>query len=154
GLNPNAAAPLGPFLPKGVDALANDEVILLEWTNSALNKLPLGSKLQLKYFNPDVEGEGKLETHELTLRGYITFDRNAPNPRPAAHAPNLPPEIRGVTDAKANLFDWDRPPVLPKEKIRDRVPNKHPRNIFYTGNKATPMAYVNLATARALFKSQ
>lgn len=156
GLNPTAPAPLGPFLPKGVTALADGEVILLEWPNSELNRLPIGSKIRIAYFNPDVEGEGKLEQKELTLRGYITFDSAVPAPdrRPAARDRNLTPEIRGVTDDKANLFDWDRPPVLPKEKIRDRVPNRHPRNIFFTGNKATPMAYVNLATARELFKSK
>lgn len=144
GLNPSAAAPLGPFLPPGVSDLADGEVVLLEWPNSPLNKLPTGSKIRATYFNPDVEGEGKLESAELTLRGYLPLSG-------ATRDPNLTPEIRGVTDARANLFDWDRPPVLPKEKIRTRVPNAHPRNIFYTGNKATPMAYVNLATARRLF---
>jgi putative ABC transport system permease protein len=147
GLNPGAAAPLGPFLPKGVSTLADGEVVLLEWPNSELNRLPPGTKLRITYFNPDVEGEGKLEEKSLTLRGYIPLAA-------AARDRNLTPEIRGVTDDRANLFEWDRPPVLPKEKIRERVPNKHPRNIFFTGNKATPMAYVNLATARDFFKSR
>ncbi|MBN9117688.1 MAG: ABC transporter permease [Planctomycetes bacterium] len=147
GLNPGAAPPLGPFLPKGVAALADGEVVLLEWPNSELNRLPAGTKLKLTYYNPDVEGEGKIEERELTLRGYVPLSG-------AARDRNLTPEIRGVTDDRSNLFDWDRPPVLPNKKIRERVPNKHPRSIFYTGNKATPMAYVNLATARAFFKSQ
>jgi ABC-type antimicrobial peptide transport system permease subunit len=154
GLDPGAAAPLGPFLPKSVTALADGEVILLDWPNSELNRLPSGTKLRLTYFDPDVEGEGKLEEKQLTLRGYITFAPGAPDRRPAARDRNLTPEIRGVTDDKANLFDWDRPPVLPKEKIRARVPNNHPRSIFFTANKGTPMAYVNLATARTLFKSR
>ncbi|MFO0824817.1 MAG: ABC transporter permease [Gemmataceae bacterium] len=47
GLNPAAAAPLGPFLPKGVDSLADGEVVLLQWTGSELKDLPLGSKLRL-----------------------------------------------------------------------------------------------------------
>ena len=119
----------------------------LDWPNSALNRLPPGTKLKLTYYNPDVEGEGKLKEAELTLCGYIPLAG-------AARDRNLTPEIRGVTDIKADLFDWDRPPVLPKEKIRERVPNTHPRSIFYTGNKATPMAYVNLATARKLFGSR
>ena len=123
-----------------------DEVILLDWPNSRFDRIPTGAKLRITYFHPDVEGEGKLEASELTLRGYLPLSG-------AARDPNLTPEIKGVTDARANLFDWDRPPVLPKEKIRERVPNAHPRNIFYTGNKATPMAYVNLATARKLFRA-
>ena len=154
GLDPGAAAPLGPFLPKGVTALADGDVILLDWPNSKFDHIPTGAKLRITYFHPDVEGDGKLEASELTLRGYISFDSSSPDRRPAARDPNLTPEIKGVTDARANLFDWDRPPVLPKEKIRERVPNTHPRNIFYTGNKATPMAYTNLATARKLFKGR
>ncbi len=154
GLNPEAAAPLGPFLPKGAPALADGEVVLLNWPNMKLDKLAVGTKIRIEYFNPDVEGEGKLERSELTLRGYISFDAAAPDRRSAARDRNLTPEIKGVTDDKANLFDWDRPPVLPKEKIRARVPNSSPRNIFFTAHKATPMAYVNLATARALFKSK
>jgi ABC-type antimicrobial peptide transport system permease subunit len=147
GLNPAAAAPLGPFLPKDVPNLADGEVVLLDWQRSELNRLPAGTKLQIRYFDPEVEGEGKPQDAELTLRGYIPLAG-------AARDRNLTPEIRGVTDAKANLFDWDRPPVLPKETIRARVPEKHPRSEFFTTNKATPMAYVNLATARKLFGSR
>jgi len=147
GLNASAEAPLGPFLPKGVGALADDEVVLLDWTGSELKGLQPGTKLRMTYFDPEVEGEGKLKETELTLRGYI------PLAGPARDR-DLTPEIRGVTDARADLHNWDRPPVLPKEKIRARVPDKHPRAIFFNTNKATPMAYVNLATARKLFGSR
>lgn len=149
GLNPGAAPPLGPFLPPGVSSLVDNEIILLEWNGSPLNRLPVGSKLRMDYFDPEVEGEGKLKSVELTLRGYIPLDN-------AARDRDLVPEIRGVTDPRANLYDWDRPPVLPKEKIRARVPDKppHPRGTFFNTNKATPMAYVNLATAERLFASR
>jgi putative ABC transport system permease protein len=150
GLNAAAEAPLGPFLPKGVSTLGNDEVVLLDWPGSELKGLPDGTKLRIAYFDPEVEGDGKLKEAELTLRGYIPLAG-------AARDRNLTPEIRGVTDIKADLFNWDRPPVLPKEKIRARVPEKpvrHPRGVFFDTNKATPMAYVNLATARKLFGSR
>ncbi len=148
GLNPAAEKPLGPFLPPGKNTLADGEVVLLQWPGSELNGLPDGTKLRIDYFDPEVEGEGKLKHDELTLRGYI------PVSVPARDERDLTPEIKGVTDARANLFDWDRPPVLPKEKIRARVPDKHPRAIFFNTHKATPMAYVNLATGRNLFKSR
>jgi putative ABC transport system permease protein len=147
GLNPAAAEPLGPFLPKGVETLADDEVVLLEWQGSELNGLPVGTKLRMTYFDPEVEGEGLLKATELTLRGYI------PLTGPARDR-DLTPEIRGVTDVRAELHDWDRPPVLPREKIRERVPDKHPRAAFFNTNKATPMAYVNLATGEKLFASR
>lgn len=154
GVNPAAEPPLGPFLPPGVTSLADDEVILLEWDRSPLNGLPIGTRLRLTYYHPDVEGEGQLETAELTLRGYVSFRRESPNYRPATRDPNLTPEIAGVTDARANLYDWDRPPVLPNERIRQRVPDKHPRGVFFTVHRATPMAYVTLATARRLFQGR
>ena len=150
GLNAAAEAPLGPFLPKGVSFLNNDEVVLLDWPGSELKGLAPGAKLRIAYFDPEVEGEGKLKEAELTLRGYTPLTG-------AARDKDLTPEIRGVTDVKADLYNWDRPPVLPKERIRERVPEKpvrHPRGAFFTENKATPMAYVNLATARTLFGSR
>ncbi|MBP3953880.1 ABC transporter permease [Gemmata sp. G18] len=152
GLNPSAAAPLGPFLPRGVTALADNEVILLDWPGSELKGLSSGAKLRMTYFDPEVEGEGRLKEAELTFRGpeYLPLTG-------AARDKDLTPEIRGVTDARANLFNWDRPPVLPGDKIRARVPEKptpHPRGTFFNTNKATPMAYVNLATGRKLFGSR
>ncbi len=150
GLNANAAEPLGPFLPKGAAVLADDEVILLDWQGSELKGLATGSKLRIAYFDPEVEGEGKLKEAELTLRGYVPLGG-------ATRDKNLTPEIRGVTSDDADLYDWDRPPVLPGEKIRTRVPKgppPHPRGDFYSRNKSTPMAYVNLPTARKLFGSR
>ncbi len=149
GLNPTATAPLGPFLPAGVDAIANDEIVLLEWTGSQLNKVPVGTKVSISYFDPEVEGEGELKAAELSLKGYIPLAG-------AARDPNLTPEIKGVTDPRADLYNWDRPPVLPNAKIRARVPDKppHPRGTFFNTNKATPMAYVNLATGTKLFGSR
>jgi ABC-type antimicrobial peptide transport system permease subunit len=151
GLDVNAASPLGPRdlapMPVGPEPLADDEVDLLDWPGSELSKLPRGTKVRMSFFDPEVEGEGQLKTAELTLRGYIPFTG-------PARDKDLTPEIRGVTDAKANLYDWDRPPVLPKEKIRARVPDKHPRSTFFNQFKGTPMAYVNVATARKLFGSR
>lgn len=150
GLNLDAPEPLGPFLPKGLAALGDDEVVLLDWPGSELKGLAPGAKLRMTYFDPEVEGEGRLKETELTFKGYVPLSG-------AARDKDLTPEIRGVTDAGANLFNWDRPPVLPGDKIRARVPEKpvpHPRGTFFNTNKATPMAYVTLATARKLFASR
>ncbi|MCS6864216.1 MAG: FtsX-like permease family protein, partial [Gemmata sp.] len=147
GLNPAARSPLGPFLPPGVDTLGDDDIVLLEWDGSDLNGLPPGTPIRLRYFDPEVEGAGVVKEATFTLRGYIRF----PGPAQDRH---LVPEIAGVTDARADLYNWDRPPVLPKETIRQRVPDKHPRSQFFNVHKATPMAYLTLATARRLFSSR
>jgi ABC-type antimicrobial peptide transport system permease subunit len=144
GLNAAAAAPLGPFLPKGVEALADNEVVLPDWAENPFHGLAPGIPLTLTYYHPDVEGEGKVLTANLTFRGFIPLTG-------AANDRDLTPAVRGVTDERANLFDWDRPPMLPKERIRARVPDNGPRAKFWNTYRATPMAYVNLATAERLF---
>ena len=120
GLNLATKPPLGPFLPQGVSELRDGEAVLLDWVENPLGGLAPGTKLKLTYFNPDVEGDGKKETAELTLRGYI------PMTGPAKDR-DLTPVIRGVTDERAKMFDWDRPPMLPKEEIQKRVPDNSPR---------------------------
>lgn len=156
GLNTAAASPLSPVelapqpAPEAPQPLGDDEVELLDWPGSELNKLQPGTKIRLVYYDPEVEGEGLKREAELTLRGYIPF-------KGPARDKDLTPEIPGVTDARAELRDWNRPPVLPKAEIERRVPEKpvaHPRGTFFTQNKAVPMAYVNVATARKLFKSR
>lgn len=148
GLNLAATAPLGPFLPKGVDAIGEDDIVLVSgWPGDPFRGLPTGTKLTMKYYNPDIEGEGKVETAELTLRGTI------PLTGPARDR-GLIPLVRGMTDERADLFSWDRPPMLPKERIKVRVPDNSPRSQFWTANKATPMAYLSLGTAQKLFASR
>ncbi len=147
GLNVEAKPPLGPFLPKGVESLEDNEIVLLTWTGSALNGLPEGTKLRIAYFNPEVEGEGKLEQTELTLRGYVPL-AGATNDR------DLTPPVRGMTDDRSDLRNWDRPPMLKREVVQARVPDSHPRAKFWNSQKATPMAYVNFYTAENLFRSR
>jgi ABC-type lipoprotein release transport system permease subunit len=156
GLNTLAASPLSPIelapqpAPSGPRELGDDEVDLLEWPGSELNGLQPGTKIRLVYFDPEIEGEGLKREAQLTLRGYVPF-------KGAARDKDLTPEIPGVTDPRAELRNWNRPPVLPKVEIERRVPEKpkaHPRGTFFTQHKAVPMAYMNTATARKLFKSR
>ncbi|HVL10945.1 MAG TPA: FtsX-like permease family protein, partial [Gemmata sp.] len=155
GLNPAAPAPLGQFLPPGLTSLADDEVVLLEWSGSELDKLPDRTELTLAYYDPEVEGEGKLRTAKLTLRapaGYLQL----PAGRVARDRYRyLTPQIRGVTDLRTRLDEIDLPPVLPKQKTDERLPPGHPRRQFIDSpDKATPIAFVNLATAEKLFGSR
>ena len=43
---------------------------------------PIGSKIRLDYFNPEVEGTGELRTVELSLRGYVPPRRSRSRPGP------------------------------------------------------------------------
>jgi len=144
GLNASAAAPLGPFLPTGVAELKDNEVVLPEWAESPFRGLAPGTPLTLTYFHPDIEGEGKKLTAPLTFRGFIPLAG-------AANDRDLTPAVRGVTDEAAKLFEWHRPPMLHKDRIKERVPDNGPRARFWNTYRATPMAYVNLATAERMF---
>lgn len=153
GLRLDGSPPLGGFLPEGITFLADSEVVLLDWDGSELNNLLDGTELKLTYYDPEVEGEGIIRTAKLKLRTpYLHL------PRSRAERDRfrfLTPQIRGVTDVRTRLEDIDLPPVLPKKQTDKRLPPGHPRRRFIDSlDKATPIAYVNLATAERLFSSR
>ncbi|MBY0512381.1 MAG: hypothetical protein K2P78_00530, partial [Gemmataceae bacterium] len=136
GLNPAAAPPLGPFLPPGVGELKDDEVVLADWPESPLKGLPAGTELTLSYYDPEVEGEGRVREAKLTLRGYVPLAG-------AAADRDLTPPVKGITDENANIFDWDRPPQLTNAKIKEKIKPGDVHEAYWRKYKATPKAYVN-----------
>lgn len=147
GLNPAAAPPLGPFLPPGAAELKDDEVVLADWPESPLKGLSAGTELTLSYYDPDVEGEGRVREARLTLRGYVPLAGPA-NDR------DLTPPVKGITDENANIFDWDRPPQLTNAKIKEKIKPGDVHEAYWRKYKATPKAYVNAATGVKLFGSR
>jgi ABC-type lipoprotein release transport system permease subunit len=146
GLNPAAAPPLGPYLPPDVKTLGDNELILADWKGNPLAGFRPGLEFTLTYYDPDVEGEGKLKDARLTFRGYRPV--GTPDDR------DLTPPVKGMTGENAQLRDWDRPPMLPRQRVQQRVPDRSPRAQFWNQHRATPMAYVNLATGERLFGSR
>ena len=146
-LNPQAAPPLGPFLPPDVSELKDDEVVLADWPQSPLKGLPAGTPLTVEYFDPEVEGEGRVRTATLTLRGYV------PLAGPAADR-DLTPPVKGITDENANIFDWDRPPQLTNARVKEKIKPGDVHEAYWRRYKATPKAYVNTATGVKLFSSR
>jgi putative ABC transport system permease protein len=138
-LDPTAAPPLGPFLPKGVSSLKDDEIILAEWPGSPLTTKP-GDTITLTYYPPEQHGEFKLETAKFKLAGVI------PMAGPAAD-PGLTPELPGVTD-KTNIRDWNPPFPYDNSRIKPRDES------FWNNYRATPRAYVNLAVGQKLWGSR
>ena len=153
-LNPSADEPLGPFLPPGVTELKDDEIVLADWKESPLKDLPPGTPLTLSYYNPEVEGEGKVETATLTFRGYVPFEGSFPRP-PAADDRDLTPPVRGITDEKtATIQSWNPPPPLDNRKIQAKIKPNDRNEKYWNNHRATPKAYVNLATGERLFGSR
>ena len=138
-LDPTAAPPLGPFLPKGVDSLQDDEIVLAEWPGSPLTTKP-GETITLTYYPPEQHGEFKLESAQFKLAGVIPMTGSAADP-------GLTPELPGVTD-KTNIRDWNPPFPYDNSRIKPRDES------FWNKYRATPRAYVNLAVGQKLWGSR
>jgi len=148
-LNPSATPPLGPYLPPGVAELKDNEIALVDWAESPLRGLKPGVELVLTYYHPEIEGEGKVETRTLIFRGYVPFGNGDP-----ANDRDLTPPVRGITDERANIFDWDRPPQLTNAKIKEKIKSGDVNEAYWKKYRATPKAFVNLDTGRKLFGSR
>jgi ABC-type antimicrobial peptide transport system permease subunit len=142
-LDPALPPPLGPFLPDGVNTLADDEVVLIEWDgwkDAGLDLRP-NAPIALSYFEPEDQGQLKEVTQVFRLRGVIPLDG-------AADDPNLTPEFRGITD-KLTIRDWKPPFPYDNRRVK---PSRD--EVYWNRHRATPKAYVNLATGQRLWGSR
>jgi ABC-type lipoprotein release transport system permease subunit len=138
-LTPSLPAPLGPFLPAGALSLADDEIVLADWKESPLRTQP-GEKIALKYFEPEIEGRIQETTATFRLRGVIPLNG-------AADDPDLTPAFPGITD-KLDIRDWN--PPFPYDNKRVLPRDEH----YWETYRATPKAYVTLATGQRLWGSR
>jgi ABC-type lipoprotein release transport system permease subunit len=151
GLNPNAAAPLGPFLPPGVTAVRDDEIVLADWDDSPLKDVPAGSPVTLTFFKPELEAGAEEMTARFHLAGHVPLD-GASFPTAemnVAADPDLTPPFPGITD-KLAISEWN--PPFPFEKSRIRPGDENER--YWNRHRTTPKAYITLAAAEKLFGSR
>ena len=139
-----AAQPrLGPFLsPEGkpLSPLADDEVALNSWAAEDLRAKP-GDTIRVSYFEPEsTHGQVREKTVELRLAVIVDL-------KGAADDRDFTPTVRGLTD-KASLDDWD--PPFPFERKRIRPEDEK----YWARHRATPKAFVSLATGRRLWGSR
>ncbi len=149
GVNPHAAPPLGPFVTHQGHYIQDDEIALLEWPESPLAGLDMADRpeLTLSFYHPEVEGEGRIETHRLRFCGYLPF-------RPPAADRYLTPVVKGISDQGSRPRDWDRPPQLTNAKVREKIREGDVHDRFWVRYGPTPKAFVTLRTARRLFGSR
>jgi ABC-type antimicrobial peptide transport system permease subunit len=143
-LNPEAAPPLGPFLPPGVRHLADDEIVLVKWSDkdAPLQHLEPGDPVTITYFKPEMETAADETYATLRFAGYLPLAG-------VADDPNLTPPFPGITD-RLSIERWDAPFPLNRQRIRagdvsERYWNKH---------RATPKAYITLKKGEELFASR
>ena len=140
-LDPTAPPPLGPFLPKAVASLKDDEIVLAEWPGSPLTTTP-GATITLTYYPPEQHGDFKLATAQFKLAGTI------PMAGPAAD-PGLTPELPGVTD-KTSIRDWKPPFPFDDRRVKPGDVNER----FWVKYRAAPRAYVDLSAGQKLWGSR
>jgi len=140
-LDPTEKPPLGPFLPPGVAALKDDEIILADWKKSPLQVKP-GDEVTLKYFEP-VEG-GELHEKEAKFRfaGLLPMQG-------AADDPDLTPEFPGITD-KLSITTWDPPFPYDNRRVKPGDENEK----YWEEHRTTPKAYVTLKKGQELWGSR
>ena len=136
GLDPEAKPPLGPFDGE----LADDEILLLNWDESPLKGLPIGSPITVTYFNPEQEAMNDERSHTFKLKGYVPFTG-------VADDPDLTPPFPGITD-QLSIRSWDSPFEIVLGRIEDRDEK------FWEDHKTTPKAYINPAIAAKIFSNR
>jgi putative ABC transport system permease protein len=138
-LDPALPAPLGPFLPPGVDRLQDGEIILADWKDSPLKVEP-GQSITLRYFEPEQEGRLQERTATFRFRGKVSMQG-------AANDPDLTPEFPGITD-KLGIKDWNPPFPYDNKRVQRRD------ETYWEQYRTTPKAYVTLADGQRLWGSR
>lgn len=136
--------PLGPMRsPDGetLPPLAEGEIALNSWAADDL-QAELGDTISVVFFEPQsTHGQTRERTVELKLAAIVELEG-------AAADPDFTPDVPGMTDADS-IADWD-PPFSPfyATRIRDRDED------YWDEHKATPKAFVSLATGQKLWGSR
>jgi ABC-type lipoprotein release transport system permease subunit len=147
-LDPELKAPLGPFLPAGVEHLKDDEIILAGWKESPL-PMKVGDPITLSYFQP--EEQGRLSEHSATFRLAGALPLDSPDDKPlsftVADDPDLTPEFPGITD-KLTLGDWNPPFPYDNKRVKKRDED------YWKKYRTTPKAYITLAAGQKLWSSR
>ncbi len=147
---------------EGLNAPADDEVILNQWAATSLG-VQSGDEVIVRYFEPE-STHGQSVEREVTLRvggiAALTMPATPFVPRgrervePAAFTepptvvndPDLTPHVPGMTDS-ASIDDWDVPFQM-TERIRPEDDD------YWSYYRTTPKAFVSVATARRLWSSR
>ena len=136
-IEPGLPAPLGPFLPEGVKALADDQIVTAGWT-------PTSKEVTLRFKPPETHGEAADRTQTFRVAGNIPLEGPASDPY-------LTPEFPGITD-KDDSADWKLPfddPAWQQQRIRAEY-----TSAYWDRYRATPKAYITLAAGQKLWASR
>ncbi len=143
GLDFQQTTPLGPFRlsdAQPVPTLNDNEIILSAWLAEDL-QVKIGDTVNARWH--EVGSHGDLpETHQgFIVKGILKSDD------PISINRDLTPFVEGVTDVDS-FSDWNQPFEMEMNRITPRDDS------FWETHKATPKAFVSLATAEKLWGSR
>jgi len=137
-LDPRLPAPLGPIQPLSERPLDFGEVLVAKWPGCPL-QLAIGQEVTLSYDVPDTAGKLERRAQKLRFAGWVPLEG-------AADDPDLTPRFEGITD-RLTIREWadNLPFAVDKRRL------KQADNEYWDRFRATPKAYVTLATGRWLW---
>lgn len=143
GLDFDLNPPLGPFRTDSgqpVPPLGDDEIILSSWLAEDL-QVKTGDKIIARWH--EVGSHGDLpETHRgFVVKGILNAED------PTSINPDLTPFVEGVTNVDS-FSDWDQPFEMEMSRITGRDDS------YWEAHRATPKAFVTLATAEKFWASR
>lgn len=144
GLNFQDKPPFGPYEfigPAPKVPLAENEIVINEWLAEDL-QAKLGDTVKVKYHLVGSRGEIPETSKDFKLVGILKFEEHS-----LARDRGVTPEVKGITDVKT-LDKWDEPFPMNNARITDRD------HAYWNLYRATPKAFVSLATAQKLWRSR
>lgn len=137
-LDPEATAPLGPFLPASAKTLADDQIVLADWSGFA--GIKPGDPVEVSYFEPEQHGTPRELTAKFRFAGYVPLSG-------VSGDSDLTPEFPGITD-KLDLKSWDPPFPYDNKRVKKRDED------YWREYRTTPKAYVTLKKGQELWGSR
>ena len=143
GLDFNQNAPLGPFRlsdDQPVPKLSDDEIILSAWLAEDL-QVKVGDTIRTRWHEVGSHGDLPETHHSFVVKGILKPED------PVSINPDLTPFVEGVTNVDS-FSDWDQPFEMEMGRITDRD------DAYWESHRATPKAFVSLATAEKFWASR
>ena len=143
GLDFSQPSPLGPFRlgdDQPVPNLGDNDIILSSWLAEDL-QVKVGETLQTRWHEVGSHGDLPETHHSFVVKGILKADD------PISTHRDLTPHVEGVTDVDS-FSDWKQPFEMEMNRITPRDDS------YWDAHKATPKAFVSLATAEKFWASR
>jgi putative ABC transport system permease protein len=144
--------PLGPFLPSGVKAIADDQIVIVRSRlpqKPDLPELQPGAEVTLRFKPPEHQpGLQPDRTALFHVAGTIPLEG-------AADDPELTPPFPGITD-QDDARSWKLPFEDPNDPqwLTDRIRQEYGDPLYWGEYRTTPKAYITLAAGQKLWASR